>query len=133
MTAPLHKIIFTGEALPGRDLADVRHAAQLRLSLSPKELELIFSGRRIVLKRDLKERDALRYIRSLTKLGMRVVCSLQTEPHTPRPADSATPKLESSLKAQMLAMQAEEEALGTAQKRGLLGWLGLGARSAAAQ
>lgn len=117
MSTLLNKIVFTGETLDGHYIEDVRRAAEKRLGMSPSELDLVFSGKRVVLKRGLSEEEADRYIRELAKLGMHVVRAPQSTPlqsaalHATQDANS--------LKAQMLAQTAREE--GKRDRGGLFG------------
>lgn len=107
MSTLLNKIVFTGETLDGHYIDDVRRAAERRLGMSPSELDLVFSGRRVVLKRGLSEAEADRYIRELAKLGMHVVRTPQST--QPKSSTTQQPLSDNSLKAQMLAQAARDE------------------------
>lgn len=103
MSVLLHKIVFTGEPVDGFEIAEVRRNAERRLGMSPRELDLVFSGRRVVLKRGLSEEEAARFIYELAKLGMRVVMRPQEQPAAARSAVQPA-----SLKAQLIAQDAED-------------------------
>ncbi|WP_051940417.1 hypothetical protein [Stenoxybacter acetivorans] len=65
------RIVFRGEIIEGKAKAEVKaHAAQL-FKISPERIDRIFSGKPIVLKKDLSADEGLRYQNALEKIGMR--------------------------------------------------------------
>jgi len=71
MRAPV-QLVFRGEIVPGFALHDVQRELGRLLKLDETKLARLFSGQRTVLKRDLAEADAQRYLQRLQALGARV-------------------------------------------------------------
>lgn len=66
------KVVFWGQILPGFTQAGVMHTAERRLRLPLGQVERIFSGAKVVLKRGLDSGLAVRYRSELAQIGMRV-------------------------------------------------------------
>ncbi|MDQ8021735.1 MAG: DUF805 domain-containing protein [Moraxellaceae bacterium] len=66
-----YRIIFRGELLDGFNRDEVSQTAAQRLGLKPAQLETIFSGQAVVLRKGLDKANAARYLSELRKIGMR--------------------------------------------------------------
>lgn len=67
-----HSLVFCGEVLPGFDVDEVRDALGRLLGISEQRAAQLFSGERIVLKRQVGSADVDRYVRHLAGIGARV-------------------------------------------------------------
>jgi uncharacterized membrane protein YhaH (DUF805 family) len=81
---PLHRLLFTGEVLPGFDPDTVRQTLAQRLRLDETQLAQMFSGRRAVIKRDLRSDVAERWVAQFALLGARM--HIDPVPPSPLPA-----------------------------------------------
>lgn len=66
------RIMFSGGTLPGFSLDLVRRNVRERLKATPEQLVRMFSGRPLVIKKDLDEASALLYLQRLQALGLDV-------------------------------------------------------------
>lgn len=66
------ELVFSGEVLPGFEMAQVKTSLAGLLKLDNSKAEALFSGQRVVLKKDLPAAEADRYLQHLAKLGARV-------------------------------------------------------------
>lgn len=80
---PLFRIAFQGQLGPGTHPELVRSLIARRMKLSPPQVDRMFSGRKVILKNNLPEDEALAFAERLQKLGMMV----STEP-MPKVPDS---------------------------------------------
>lgn len=64
-----YQLVFRGELRPGFDGAAVRHQVGEQLKLDDARLKHLFSGQRVVLKRDVDEERAHRYVRQFAQMG----------------------------------------------------------------
>lgn len=71
MTSETHTLVFHGEILPGHDPAQARAALAKLLGLPVQDCAHVFSGQRVVLKRDVAPAEIGRYVAHLEKLGIR--------------------------------------------------------------
>lgn len=67
-----YQLTFRGEIYPGHDPHIVRSRMASALKISAEQVEAIFSGRRVVLRKGLPETEVERYVRHLELLGVRV-------------------------------------------------------------
>jgi len=65
-----YRIVFKGQIHDGYDLALVKKLVAFRLNASATQIERLFTGRKVIVKADLNERIANRYVGELSKLGM---------------------------------------------------------------
>ncbi|WP_018609818.1 hypothetical protein [Uliginosibacterium gangwonense] len=65
-----YRIVFKGQIHEGYDLALVKKLVAFRLNASATQIERLFTGRKVIVKADLSERIANRYVGELSKLGM---------------------------------------------------------------
>lgn len=61
MEAPRYRVVFRGELMPGADPADVRTRLAAMFKVDVSRVEPLFSGRKMVVKKDLSIEDAKRY------------------------------------------------------------------------
>ncbi len=66
----MYNIVFSGRLLDGHAPETVRAAVAKRLGLSPEQVERLFSGRKVVLKKGVTEESARLYLSILHGLGM---------------------------------------------------------------
>lgn len=64
-----YRIVFSGGVLPGHEEAAVRAALGERFKLSAAQVERLFTGRTMVLKKDLDGREATRFEAALQAIG----------------------------------------------------------------
>ena len=88
MDAPV-QLVFLGEVLDGFSLDDVKRRVGQLLKLDEPRVAQLFSGRRTVLKREVRREDAQRYARALAQVGARV--HIEAQDATPKAAASAPP------------------------------------------
>lgn len=87
------RIIFSGEILPGHSPETVREQIGSLLKLRPGQVEHVFSGKKVVLKRGLPESEAPRYIERLTRAGIQVHIEAENPPTPARAAASPMPPI----------------------------------------
>jgi ribosomal protein L40E len=66
----MYCIVFSGRLLDGYDPQVVRKAVATRLSLDARQVERLFSGKRVVLKKGVTEESGRLYLNVLHRLGM---------------------------------------------------------------
>lgn len=95
---PKVRIVFRGEIMSGAAEATVRERVAQLLKASPEQMERIFSGKPIVLRKDLPGEDAPRYQKRLEEIGMRVYIVAEkgaeadaTQPTRPSPPTPSKP------------------------------------------
>lgn len=77
------EVVFSGQTAPGMDSGQVRQGVQRLFNASEQVLERFFSGRRVVIKRDLDEATARKYEQALQRVGaLAEVVPMQTVPVT---------------------------------------------------
>ncbi|SDT87735.1 Uncharacterized membrane protein YhaH, DUF805 family [Pseudomonas pohangensis] len=69
MTEPLFKVVFSGELLPGFALDTVRENLAKLFKSDLGKIDHLFTGKAVVLKRDLKAADADKYLAALHNAG----------------------------------------------------------------
>jgi len=84
------RILFRGEIIAGEVEAVKQRAAQL-LKASPEQIERVFSGVPVVLRKDLPEEDGPRYQAALEEIGMRVYIEKMEETKAALPQSSTSP------------------------------------------
>lgn len=88
-----YTIYFSGQWLPGHQQAEVAQRLQDKMRLSAQQVERLFSGQRIAVKRDLDASQAKRFLDGLAALGAQAQC----EPPLPTgqtPALALAPRAE---------------------------------------
>lgn len=90
---PTFRIVFQGKLLAGSDPTQVRQRVGARLKASPAQLETLFSGARMILKKNLSASSAQAYLHALQALGMQVAlesCPPEASRSTSSPARPET-------------------------------------------
>lgn len=77
MASPSFRLVFAGEIGEGRDAEQVKQAFAELFGLAGDEVEVLFSGKRAVLKRDLDAEKAETYRARLAQVG--AVCVVEPE------------------------------------------------------
>lgn len=91
MSTPV-QLVFRGEVLSGFELDAVKRELGRALRADEATLAQLFSGRRMVLKRDIEPADAQRYATRLAALGARVHVEPQAGP-APAPSSGGWPAI----------------------------------------
>lgn len=68
----LCQLVFYGEVLPGHAVHDAREKLAALLKLQLPQLDAVFSGRRVVLRKSLPTEQAASYVARLESMGLRV-------------------------------------------------------------
>ncbi len=116
------RIVFRGEIIAGEAEAAVKQRAAQLFKASPEQIERIFSGRPVVLRKDLSAEEGARYRERLEKAGIRVYVEEMKEknvaspssghasPAVPLPAISETKLSESQSQSQSVFEQSPQAA-----------------------
>ena len=72
------QLVFYGEVLPGHDAAVARANLGGLLTLSAAQLDQVFSGRKVVLRKDMPSEQASRYVKRMEQMGLRVFAEIMT-------------------------------------------------------
>ena len=100
------QLVFYGEILPGHDAAAVQTRLGELLKLPADQVAAVFSGRRIVLRKNLPDEQAASYVARLEKVGVKVFAeALPQLPAAPPEAPAAPPVLPQA-QPQVAAVQA---------------------------
>ena len=91
------EVVFQGQVQPGLDPAQVRARIGQLFQVDERQVEMLFSGRRIVIKSGLDEQAAQRYRQAIERAGAQCeLVPLQEEPPAaapaPAPARSVAPR-----------------------------------------
>lgn len=86
-----YRLVFRGELRQGFLAEDVHRALADQLKLDAARLARLFSGQRIVLKRDVDEERAHRYIRQFAQMGAVLHLEADAAPAAPAAQSSAPP------------------------------------------
>jgi len=84
-----YAIVFKGELRDGFVRDAVMAAFKERANLNEKQIEQVFSGRKVTLKKGLTRDGAKQFARDLRAIGMRIIAA--TEGGTPAPAEQPAP------------------------------------------
>ena len=114
MKEELYDLVFTGELVPGSDLAQTKKNLANLFKMSPDKVEMLFSGRKVVLKRQLNADAANTYRVAIKKAGARVnlvqcqaddksLASKAKPPEAPRKASFTVGEPQASANAQSLS------------------------------
>ncbi len=93
-----YQIIFSGDILEGRDRSDVKRKLQALLKLDAKGIELLFTGKPVVIRNNVPRETAVKFAGAFEKAG--AVC--RTTPPLAEPAgakSAAAPPLEMAVGA----------------------------------
>lgn len=90
----LYRIAFRGQILPGRRPDLVRARALSRMRLTDRQLDQMFSGRTVYLKRRIEAEPAKAYVKELLTIGLHIRIEREPEsanaPPSPVPAAART-------------------------------------------
>lgn len=75
-----YNVVFSGQLLEGFELRDVRMHAGERMRMSEAQLDKVFSGASVVLKRAVDAAMGARYLAELNQLGMRASLAPEDAP-----------------------------------------------------
>jgi hypothetical protein len=89
VTASLLQLVFHGECLDGHDPVAVRRAVVKALKLDEKRAARLFSGQRVVLRREVSAAAAERHIARFAQMGA-LVHAEPSQPRTRRPKPAPT-------------------------------------------
>ena len=99
VTEPLFKVVFTGELIPGFAPETVKENLAKLFKSDIKKIDHLFSSKTVVLKRELKEAEADKYLAALRSAGALVrketdlaasLSLVATEEHDNQPAPAET-------------------------------------------
>lgn len=94
----MFQLVFKGECLPGTDLEAARNNARALFKASTEQLERMFSGQPVVIRNNLEENQAEKYLAVLNKHGMQAYVQpmpgheLPASPEPARPSATTAPK-----------------------------------------
>ena len=90
MTAEMYEVAFSGEIADGADADKVKANVAQIFKADEAKLAHLFSGKRVVIKKDIDQQTALKYQAALTKAG--AVCEVvnlsDNKPASAEPAES---------------------------------------------
>ncbi|MFT7561133.1 MAG: hypothetical protein ACI93R_003058 [Flavobacteriales bacterium] len=90
MATEKYNLVFKGELVRGADLVDSKKKVQGLFKVSSAQVETLFSGKSVVLKKNLDFATATKYRVAIKKAGCRVDIVEHEEPSTPSPTDQET-------------------------------------------
>ncbi|WP_166365945.1 DUF805 domain-containing protein [Pseudomonas akapageensis] len=92
MTEARFNIVFDGSLLPGTDLMMAKNNLAALFNRDLASIEKLFSGREVILKRNLPVADAQRYLNALHKAGVEARLEQEpgTEEHIAQPAPTGS-------------------------------------------
>ncbi|MBT0963076.1 hypothetical protein [Denitromonas iodatirespirans] len=96
-----YRIVFAGKVLPGFSREAVMRASASRLHFDARQQAMLFSGKRVTMKRGLSEEKARSYLTTLRHMGMDVA----TDPALPRPAPVETSAHDEATEASLMETQ----------------------------
>lgn len=88
MSQELYKVVFKGEVAPDKSVAEVKQALASLMQARVFQLETLFSGQPIVVKKNLSHDIALKYVMAFQDIG--AVAELKPQGSANRPAAPAT-------------------------------------------
>lgn len=91
METDKYDLIFTGELVPGKNLAEVKRNLQALFRIDETKVELLFSGRDTVLKKGLDAEAANKYRVAIKKAGARIQLAPSASAAGSPPAPASAP------------------------------------------
>lgn len=73
VTLPPSRLVFEGQILDGFDAASVKQRLGEQLKLDAARLDHLFSGQRVVIKREIEREQGLRHVQQFARLGARLL------------------------------------------------------------
>ena len=81
MTAQRYRVVFEGEVLEGLQVEEVKRGLATLVKASEAQIERFFSGKRLVIKKDVDGETATKYVKAFERLG--AICRMEAlETHT---------------------------------------------------
>ena len=75
----IFQIVFKGELLEGQSKEEAKEKLFSVLKLKPAHTEVLFSGKRIIVRKGLNKKDADRFLKVFHSAGTKAYCELQNE------------------------------------------------------
>lgn len=86
-----YRVIFRGKLLPGIQIDEAKRRCAEQLPLQPAQLEKLFSGKLVTLRKNLSDNDAQKYRQLFNRIGLDVeICPETASAPIPAPAPHAT-------------------------------------------
>lgn len=85
----MFEVVFHGQVRPGIDPAQARARIGQLFQVNDKQLDVLFSGRRMVIKRGLDEAAAQKYLQAIERAG--ALCEVQPEAAAQEAPSTAAP------------------------------------------
>ena len=82
----LVQLVFFGEIVNGHAPDDAKRKLAAAVGIAPGQIEDVFSGRRVVLKKSLSAEEAPRYLAKLERIG--IVARAEPQPNDPADPES---------------------------------------------
>lgn len=86
----IFEVVFQGEVQPGTEVAEARARIGQLFQVDDRQLDMLFSGRRIVIKQGLEEAAADKYRQAIERAGAR--CEIQPMGTAPQQAAAQQPE-----------------------------------------
>lgn len=86
----IFEVVFQGEVQPGTEVAEARARIGQLFQVDDRQLDMLFSGRRIVIKQGLDEAAAGRYRQAIERAGAR--CEIQSMGAAPQQPTAQQPE-----------------------------------------
>lgn len=103
-----YDLIFTGDLVPGAELPQVKRNLQALFRINEAQVNLLFSGRDVVLKKNLDAEAANKYRVAIKKAGARIRLASSAQPDT-SPVANDPPAKKPSLAQESSAAQKTSE------------------------
>jgi len=91
MSDQLYEVAFSGQISAGADLGEVKAKVARMFNADDAKLAQLFSGRRVVIKRNIDQATAAKYQSALNRAGAQCEISPPVANATPAPATAAAP------------------------------------------
>lgn len=93
-----YQVIFEGQITGEKDLADVKRQLAALFKMNNTQVESLFNGKPVVIKRDVDTQTAQKYAAAFKKAG--AVCKITSSGNTPPAAKTAQPASSAASKPQ---------------------------------
>lgn len=75
MTAQHYRVVFEGEILDGLQVEEVKRGLATLVKASEVEIERFFSGKRLLIKKDVDHETAMKYVKAFERVG--AICRME--------------------------------------------------------
>lgn len=106
MAEKTYKLIFDGRIQDGHDPAQVKKNIKSLLKASDKSIQHLFSGKPVVIKKNMEQKTAMKYNQAFKKAG--AVCTIEVEGKTPLPETKAKPEPPASEQAKSVEIRQKD-------------------------